>query len=48
MQGKKGKTVKPQDFVPGYNKPKKEQTVEEQIKYIERINKALGGTDKRH
>lgn len=45
MRSKKGKTFKPDDFMP--KEKKKPQTAEQMLKIVEMMNKALGGEDKR-
>lgn len=44
-KGKNGKTYKPKDFIPNFNKPT--QTWQEQLKAIELLNIAFKGEDRR-
>ena len=46
MSGKKGKQYKPADFMPTKAKASI-QTPEDQLKFVERLNRMMGGIDKR-
>lgn len=44
-RGKGGRTYKPQEFMPKFDKPK--QTWQEQLKVVELLNKTFNGEDRR-
>jgi len=46
-RGKKGKRFKPQDFMPGQQREKREDW-RQQLRYVEMLNVVFGGTDRRH
>lgn len=49
LSGRRGKRYKPEDFLPRWKprKPGPAQTWQEQLKFIEELNRALGGRDER-
>jgi hypothetical protein len=47
-RGKKGKWMKPQDFMPHWKEPPaKQMNVEETVAYVATLNRLLGGVDLR-